>query len=322
MSDSIRIVEMPDLGAVTDSCSVVGEHAGSGLFQATALRSYVLASLPAGDVTAVSFSSSSGIFYAGNNSSSTNFIVCDAVNHAWNVVLGGQDCFLVNGDGSASSTGPFTAGNKLNAKGPTIASLSLYCTSTPWGMGLWVEEAGRLWFGGTDINGGVVAGYGFLAAGELVFTSASVAIVTSGGNLCSGDNANFYVPNHAWKPGGGSWSDTSDARIKDVLGDYISGLEVVMRLRPVRYSYRDNWHFGTTGTADPKLIGQEFVGLVAQQVEHVMPELVSRTVGVIDGEEVDDLRTIDSTPLIYALLNAVQELAGRLAALEAKERNV
>jgi hypothetical protein len=37
----VRIVDMPDLGAVTDTSSVVGEHAGSGRFSATALRTYV-----------------------------------------------------------------------------------------------------------------------------------------------------------------------------------------------------------------------------------------------------------------------------------------
>jgi hypothetical protein len=41
----IRIVDMPDLGAVTDSGSVVGELAGSGRFQVTALRDYVAKSV-------------------------------------------------------------------------------------------------------------------------------------------------------------------------------------------------------------------------------------------------------------------------------------
>ena len=36
----VRIVDMPDLGAVTDTSSVVGEHAGSGRFGAAAFRSY------------------------------------------------------------------------------------------------------------------------------------------------------------------------------------------------------------------------------------------------------------------------------------------
>jgi hypothetical protein len=40
-TDSIRIVEMPDIGAVTDASSVVGERAGSGRFGATALKTYI-----------------------------------------------------------------------------------------------------------------------------------------------------------------------------------------------------------------------------------------------------------------------------------------
>jgi hypothetical protein len=36
----VRIVDMPDLGTVTDTSSVVGEHAGSGRFSALALRNY------------------------------------------------------------------------------------------------------------------------------------------------------------------------------------------------------------------------------------------------------------------------------------------
>ena len=43
MSGSIRIVDMPDLGAVNDISSVVGERAGSGRFGAAALRNYVYA---------------------------------------------------------------------------------------------------------------------------------------------------------------------------------------------------------------------------------------------------------------------------------------
>lgn len=37
----VRIVDMPDLGAVTDDSSFVGEHAGSGRFAASALATYV-----------------------------------------------------------------------------------------------------------------------------------------------------------------------------------------------------------------------------------------------------------------------------------------
>lgn len=42
-TDSIRIVEMPDLGAVTDATSFVAERAGSGRMTAPALRTYMRA---------------------------------------------------------------------------------------------------------------------------------------------------------------------------------------------------------------------------------------------------------------------------------------
>ena len=38
----VRIVDMPNLGTVTDNSSFVGEHAGSGRFAATALRGYIM----------------------------------------------------------------------------------------------------------------------------------------------------------------------------------------------------------------------------------------------------------------------------------------
>jgi hypothetical protein len=43
--EGVRIADMPDLGAVSDTSSVVGERAGSGLFSAQALRTYVFPSL-------------------------------------------------------------------------------------------------------------------------------------------------------------------------------------------------------------------------------------------------------------------------------------
>ena len=46
--DGVRIIDMPDLGAVDDTSSIVGERAGSGRFAATALRDYVAASLSDG----------------------------------------------------------------------------------------------------------------------------------------------------------------------------------------------------------------------------------------------------------------------------------
>jgi hypothetical protein len=62
----------------------------------------------------------------------------------------------------------------------------------------------------------------------------------------------------------------------------------------------------------------KFVGLVAQEVEAVFPGMVGKMAGFIDGKPVQDLRTLDMTPLTFALINAVKALLGRIEQLEAR----
>jgi hypothetical protein len=57
---------------------------------------------------------------------------------------------------------------------------------------------------------------------------------------------------------------------------------------------------------------------MAQMVEPVMPEMVNQISGTIDGKEVSDLHTLDTGPLIYALVNAVKTLTARIEQLEGK----
>lgn len=142
---------------------------------------------------------------------------------------------------------------------------------------------------------------------------------------------------------GGPWLGGSDARIKNVLGAYALGLDEIIRLRPIYCTFKGN----DTPTADLVRRGpsdppvnladqislsapytasinyqiavdrQQFVSLVAQEVEAVDPRLVIKRAGFIDGHAVDDLRTIDLGQLTYALINAVKTLAARVEALEA-----
>jgi hypothetical protein len=133
-------------------------------------------------------------------------------------------------------------------------------------------------------------------------------------------NAGFQITGIPYCPGGGSWTSSSDARIKTVLGNYASGLRELIKLRPVNYYYKGN---DTAGGPEESRHRQaamtqtKFVGLVAQEAEDVMPELVKKRPGFIDGQAVTDLRDLDQTPLTFALINAVRELAARVVALEA-----
>ena len=131
-------------------------------------------------------------------------------------------------------------------------------------------------------------------------------------------NGILTVNNHGEQPGGGPWVAVSDARIKTVTGDYKGGLGEVLQLEPVEYAYKGNDASGDNpamkGHASVK--DRTFVGLVAQAVETVMPEMVTKGAGWIDGKKVSDMRSLDTTPLMFALVNAIKTLAARVAALE------
>ena len=134
----------------------------------------------------------------------------------------------------------------------------------------------------------------------------------------------FYYQNDlTHKPAGGEWIAASDARIKTVISDYDTGLDAIKQLMPVRYTYNGNDAVKrSNSTPSPSLnasvLGKEFIGLVAQEAEGPMPEMVKSVEGFIDGAPVYDLRMMDASALKYALVNAVKELALRVETLEAQ----
>jgi hypothetical protein len=161
----------------------------------------------------------------------------------------------------------------------------------------------------------------------------------------------FRNDSNGYKASGGTaWIVTSDARIKNVTGDYTSGLDAVCALKPIRFTYKGNnthappSHFsdtingqeekpegydeiiktqpsvpyGNSMNAGPAKAGTEYIGLVAQDAEQSMPELFLKEKGYIDGVAVDDMRNADYSPLIFALVNAVKELNAEIVALKAK----
>lgn len=104
----------------------------------------------------------------------------------------------------------------------------------------------------------------------------------------------------AFKPGGGSFGASSDVRLKNVEGEYIKGLEAISALRPVVFKYK-------AGNARGEPTDKAYVGLLAQEVEAHIPEAVSM------GD--DGYYNLDSTPILYTLINAVKALRAENEAL-------
>lgn len=122
----------------------------------------------------------------------------------------------------------------------------------------------------------------------------------AGGTRVEGD---LRVGGEAYKPGGGVWTASSDARLKDIKGDYERGLEDVLALRPVMFEYK-------AGNPRGEPEGKVFVGMVAQDVQGFFPEAVKK--------EKDGYLSLDMTPIHYAYINAIKALSDKNTALEAR----
>ena len=145
-------------------------------------------------------------------------------------------------------------------------------------------------------------------------------MVLGGVQTCWWDTSgNIAISGTGFKPGGGSWNASSDARIKNVICDYTAGLADVIRLHPVEYQYLNN-HSNPGDDTDAPTPPDDKVyrGLVAQEAETVMPEMVTQTKGMIDGVHVEDFRVLDTTALTFALVNAIRELNAKVDALQAQ----
>ena len=82
----------------------------------------------------------------------------------------------------------------------------------------------------------------------------------------SGVKADLHVAGNAFKPGGGFWSASSDIRLKKSVQSLKGALEKLSRLRGVSFQWREPEKQGD-------LTGPQ-MGLIAQEVEEVLPEWV------------------------------------------------
>jgi hypothetical protein len=103
----------------------------------------------------------------------------------------------------------------------------------------------------------------------------------------------LVVTGTAAKDGGGSWATWSDSRLKNIHGKFASGLDVISKLEPVRFSYKKDNPVNLTSD-------QEYVGFIAQEVQKIIPEAVSAGA---DGFLNFDMHVVNVT-----LVNAVKEL--------------
>jgi hypothetical protein len=124
------------------------------------------------------------------------------------------------------------------------------------------------------------------------------------------------LPNTATDAGGrgraNQWATYSDGRIKTDREELPYGVDAVMQLEPLRY-FHHNSTINEDGTIEILEEGEVSIGLVAQDVDNIIPEVVS-----VPEDLAKDLCSLDYAKLNAVLVKAIQEQQAMIAELQTK----
>lgn len=172
--------------------------------------------------------------------------------------------------------------------------------------------------GGSSLNG--YGGY-FTAANSSTsnYGATGIGNGTSSTNYgvygsASGGTTNYSVYCAGNGVYTGTWTSSSDARLKENVTNLGSSLEMVMKLRPTAYNFKTN---------DPRYksmnlsTGTHF-GFIAQELETVYPSLVMNNVHTDpkNPSEKIDYKSVNYTELIPVLVKAIQEQQAQIEELK------
>ena len=130
----------------------------------------------------------------------------------------------------------------------------------------------------------------YVAARSAAFDSASVARLYYNGTDVKAEATNTGITVT------GDVNSTSDRTMKDNIEDLVGALETINQIQPVSF----NW----------KTTGKKAYGVIAQEIEQVLPEIVS--------EDANGIKSVGYTQLIPFLIQAVQELQKEVDELKSK----
>ena len=190
------------------------------------------------------------------------------------------------------------------SQGLTVSSGTLQVSGSSMftnGIGLGTDGSHIAKFSGAEL--------GIFCGTQLGFVVQSDRTCRVGYNLAV--STDIQCGNKAYKPGGGPWDVTSDARTKKSVAPYNLGLTELLTLKPVSYQY--NGQFGTPDN------GKTYVGFVADDLLNgPFADCVSEYDHInAETGETTRVKSIDTNAINYAVLNALRNLATDYVALKA-----
>ena len=155
--------------------------------------------------------------------------------------------------------------------------------------------------------------------GDMVFySSADGSALTESMRLSSDGNvgiAGITSPTHVLHINGIGratstlWAVTSDERAKQNVKTITSATEVLLKFRPVTYEWKPEFK---EKYEDSKPFRY---GFISQEVEKIIPEMVSEIVETTKTDTINDFKVLDQEPLIPLLVRAIQEQQALIDAL-------
>jgi len=146
-------------------------------------------------------------------------------------------------------------------------------------------------------------------------------IIESTGNVGIGTSAPSHkldVVGTAGLSTGTAWTNTSDMRLKENVRSYERGLDEILQINPIYYTYTEE-----SGLKNPEEYGEN-IGISAQELQNIIPEAITvRAVTLKDGTVMEDaLELTKADAMWFALINAVKEQQAIIEDLKASNEQL
>lgn len=233
-----------------------------------------------------------------------------AVHLAGSETLTGAKTFsaLLTASASLNVTGAITGTTILDWTSTTNRMFTqnfntTFSSATFWSM----ERAGTEIFRIGSLTNG--------AAFSIADTSLNhrLVVLAAGGVLVNRTTSSadiFEVTGDAGKTVGGTeWNAISDIGVKNMIGDYNLGLDLIMQIQPKTFRYKEIYGL--------KASTRDEVGIVSQDIEKIAPSMIENRIEKYKSDNHKEGDTLLETPLKwftggndikYTMVNAIKEL--------------
>ena len=176
---------------------------------------------------------------------------------------------------------------KMASTGGTLKESAIIGTVA---TGVWSEVASTqisdLYIATRNANSGVTERIRITSSGNLLIgvTGGTEKLVVSGNTVCYGEVTAYY---------------SSDKRLKNNINNF-SATNIIDKLNPVTF----NWNDKAVELNSSKNINTNQYGLIAQEVENIIPEIIH--------QGLEGYKSIDYIELISILIQSVKELRNEI----------